>query len=170
MVLLGLVGSGKSYGYELKTTYDKHFSFGGTLATGQIYATLSRLVRDRLILSDGAEASHGPKRKKYKITSDGMQKLNFWLTDIKLRQKNIQLNVFAKTVIAALLDQDTDSVLDIQRRSHLAKMRTLTLKKNDASPMQLLAYDLELFHLEADLRWMDTTATRIALIKQEALS
>src|SRR5699024_9056316 len=43
--LLGLIGTGPSYGYDLKHDYDRLFGGERPLAFGQVYATLARLVK-----------------------------------------------------------------------------------------------------------------------------
>ena len=55
-----------------------------------------------------------------------------------------------------------EPLLDAQRSAHLARMRELTaLRRTAALPVALLA-DYALFHLEADLRWIELTAARAA--------
>ena len=52
------------------------------------------------------------------------------------------------------------TLLDQQRHAHLARMRDLTaMRRGAALPIALLA-DYALFHLEADLRWIELTAAR----------
>ena len=52
-------------------------------------------------------------------------------------------------------------VLDTQRAEHLALMRELTQRKTAGDLADKLICDHALFHLEADLRWLELTAARL---------
>ncbi len=51
--------------------------------------------------------------------------------------------------------------LDAQRATHLRRMRELTDVKRTGSVVDALLAHHGLFHLEADLRWIDLTAARL---------
>ena len=53
------------------------------------------------------------------------------------------------------------SYLDTQRAAHLQRMRELTELKRTGGMIDALLADHGLFHLEADLRWIDLTAARL---------
>ena len=74
--------------------------------------------------------------------------------------------LFAKVVLALMLDRPAEDYLDTQRRSHLQRMRELTELKQTGSLVDLLLADHGLFHLEADLRWIDATAARLGALAQ----
>ncbi|ALJ18482.1 PadR family transcriptional regulator [Microbacterium sp. No. 7] len=169
-VLLGLLGTGPSYGYDLKHGYDRLFGAEKPLAFGQVYATLARLLRSGLIELLGDEAGAGPDRKRYEITPEGRTKVAEWLFAPDAPSGSLQSNLFAKTVIALLLGDDAEALLDVQRAEHLARMRELTRRKHGADLSTVLLCDHALFHLEADLRWIDLTAARLAELRAEVLS
>jgi hypothetical protein len=52
-------------------------------------------------------------------------------------------------------------VLDTQRAAHLSSMRALTARKRAGDFAEQLICDHALFHLEADLRWLELTTARI---------
>ena len=57
--------------------------------------------------------------------------------------------------------QPLEELLDTQRRAHLARMRELTaLRRSAPLPTALLA-DYAIYHLEADLRWLEMTTARV---------
>jgi hypothetical protein len=58
-------------------------------------------------------------------------------------------------------------VLDVQRRAHLDLMRELTRRKTTGGLADQLICDHALFHLEADLRWLELTADRLAELAAE---
>ncbi len=72
-----------------------------------------------------------------------------------------------KVVLSLMLDRPADEYLDIQRAAHLARMRELTELKLTGGIVDALLADHGLFHLEADLRWIDLTAARLAVLAEE---
>lgn len=165
--LLGLISTGPTHGYDLKHRYDALFGHDRPIAFGQIYASLARMIRDGLIEALGAEAGDGPDRKRYDITDQGRRRLTEWLREPDTPSPTLQTNLFAKTVLALMLDDDAETTLDIQRREHLARMRDLTTAKGAAGLLERLAIDHALFQIEADLRWIDLTAARLTQMRQE---
>ena len=168
--LLGLLTTGPSHGYDLKQSYDRFFGIRKPLAYGQVYAVLARLVRDGLILAAGEEAGAGPERKRYEVTSTGKDRLSTWMFTPEVPSEYLQSDIFAKTVIALLRNDDAVRVLDGQRAEHMVRMRELTRLKLEADLMHVLMYDLALFHIEADLRWIDMTEHRLAQLREEVLA
>ena len=69
--------------------------------------------------------------------------------------------LFAKVVLALMLGRPADEYLDTQRAAHLQRMRELTELKRTGGLVDALLADHGLFHLEADLRWIDLTAARL---------
>lgn len=167
--LLGLISEGSTHGYDLKQRYDSVFGIDRPIAFGQIYATLARMIRDGLIEALGEESGDGPDRKRYGITPAGRGHLHEWLRSPDVPSPTLQNNLFAKTVLALMLDDDADSLLDVQRLAHLARMRELTHAKQTAPLLERLAIDHALFQIEADLRWIDTTSARLTELRKEVL-
>lgn len=159
--LLGLLHNGPSYGYDLKKSYDSLFGSEKPLAFGQVYATLARLLRDQKISAGKTQQAAGPERKRYSITPVGRKDLAEWLGKPEVVQPGAQAALFIKVATAILTDQSPRVFLDIQRSAHLQKMRQLTRLRREGDLAQKLRADYALFHLEADLRWIDTTEARI---------
>lgn len=159
--LLGLLEDGPRYGYELKREYDERFGRGRPLAFGQVYATLARLLRNGLVEVEGVEAGAGPDRKRYAITDLGVTDLDEWLSEPEPPAPHLQTVLFTKVALALLSGRPATALLDVQRRAHLARMRELTALKADGDLAATLIADYGLFHLEADLRWLELTAARL---------
>lgn len=170
LTLLGLLGTSPGYGYDLKTNWDRWFAQTKPLAFGQVYASLARLLRDGLIELAGAEPGAGPERKRYEITDLGRTAVREWIARPEIPSDSIQADLFAKTIIALLLGDDAERLLDLQRCAHTARMRELTRMKDNADLPTLLLADHALFHLEADLRWIDLTSARLSDLRAEVLS
>jgi DNA-binding PadR family transcriptional regulator len=165
--LLGILGRQPSYGYELKRDYDFLYGRDKPLLFGQVYATLSRLLRDKKISTQATEQSGGPERKLYAITEIGRNALESWLATPEKLHPNTQTVLFIKVVTAILLDKAPDEYLDAQRAAHLKRMRELTALRRKGDLAQLLQADYALFHLEADLRWIDLTVARLKPLTKE---
>lgn len=165
LTLLGLLSVEPSYGYDLKHSYDRYFGSAKPLAFGQVYATLARLIRDGFIAALGEEAGGGPDRKRYQVLPAGRKRLEEWMFTPDVPSDTLQSNLFAKTVVALLVDDDAERLLDLQRAQHMARMRGLTRAKQSAELMEVLMLDHALFHIEADLRWIDMTGARLTELK-----
>jgi len=162
LVLLGLLGRHPSYGYDLKQGYDRYFGTQKAVAVGQVYATLARLLKAGSIVLLGAEAGSGPERKRYEITPTGRAEVETWMFTPEVPNESLQSNLFAKTVVALLLGDDADHLLDLQRLAHMARMRELTRQKQHCDAATTLLCDYALFHIEADLRWIELTSARLS--------
>jgi DNA-binding PadR family transcriptional regulator len=165
--LLGILGHQSSYGYDLKRDYDNLYGRDKPLAFGQVYATLARLRRDEKVTIEATEQGGGPERKLYSITGAGRTDLERWLVTPERLHPDGQTVLFVKVVTAILLDKDAEVFLDSQRAAHLQRMRELTALRRAGDLQQALRADYALFHLEADLRWIDLTSARLKNLAEE---
>jgi DNA-binding PadR family transcriptional regulator len=168
--LLGLLEPEPSHGYELKRAYDDRFGRDKPLPFGQVYATLGRLERDGRVEVQGTEPGSGPERKRYAITPDGVAALEEWLSHPEPPVPHLQSVLFAKVVLALVSGRPADRFLDAQRAAHLARMRDLTAQRRAGGLGQALLADYALFHLEADLRWIDMTESRLDQLLEEEVT
>ncbi len=166
LTLLGLLEREPSHGYELKRDYDSFFSRGKPLPFGQVYATLGRLARDGKVMVGTAEPGAGPDRKRYVITESGATEFEAWLAEPVMPEPHLQTVLFSKVVLALMLGRDAESYLAAQRAAHLQRMRELTEIKRTDGLVDVLLADHGLFHLEADLRWIDLTAARLGALAE----
>ena len=162
MTLLGLLEREPSHGYDLKRDYDAYFGRGKQLPFGQVYATLGRLARDGKVVAGDAEPGDGPDRKRYEITETGRDEVDTWLAAPVEPEPPLQTVLFAKVTLALMLGRPAAAYLDVQRAAHLRRMQELTALKRTGPLVDVLLADHALFHLEADLRWIDLTSARLA--------
>jgi DNA-binding PadR family transcriptional regulator len=161
LTLLGLLEREPSHGYDLKRDYDAYFGRGKPLPFGQVYATLGRLARDGKVEAGELEPGAGPERKRYLITEQGVIEVQAWLAEPVEPEPHLQTVLFAKVVLALMTGRPAETYLDTQRAAHLRRMRELTEVRRSGSLVDALLADHGLFHLEADLRWIDLTAARL---------
>ncbi|MEU4365573.1 PadR family transcriptional regulator [Promicromonospora sp. NPDC023987] len=158
--LLGLLEAGPRHGYDLKRSYDERFGHDRPLHYGQVYSTLARLLKNGLVEVE-AEPGAGPERKKYAITDAGVSDVTGWLAAPEKPEPYLQSTLYTKVVLALLTGYDANDVLDTQRSEHLRLMRELTRRRDGGDLADQLVCDHALFHLEADLRWLELTAARM---------
>ncbi len=166
IALLGLIEREPSHGYDLKRDYDAYFGRGKSLPFGQVYATLSRLARDGKVVPGDAEPGFGPDRKRYAITDSGRLEVADWLAEPVEPEPHLQTVLFVKVVLALMLGRSAESYLDTQRAAHLQRMRELTELRRSGGAIDALLADHGLFHLEADLRWIDLTCARLDALSE----
>ena len=168
--LLGFLAEESNYGYELKKKYDGYFGKDKPILTGQVYSTLARLKRDNKVkeIADTSE-SGGPDRVRYEITDEGKQDLQAWLESPEAPSPQLQATMYIKAVLAILKDGNAAPYLDNQRRAHIQRMRELTVQRRDSNLSDMLLIDYALYHLEADLRWIELTISRLTRLKEEIL-
>jgi DNA-binding PadR family transcriptional regulator len=170
IALLGLLERQPSHGYDLKREYDTYFGRGKPLPFGQVYATLARLARDGQVEAGDPEPGAGPERKRYVITEQGVTEVESWLAEPVAPEPHLQTVLFAKVVLALMTGRSAESYLDAQRAAHLQRMRELTELKRSAGLIDALLADHALFHLEADLRWIELTVSRLGALAEQVRS
>ncbi|GLZ08110.1 PadR family transcriptional regulator [Actinomadura sp. NBRC 104412] len=166
--MLGLIEESARHGYDLKQSYDRRFGDAKPIRFGQVYRTLAQLVRDGRAEVVGVEPGAGPERKRYAITPEGVADLDRWLAEPEDPQPQLQTVLFTKVVLALVSGRSAERFLDAQRARHMAAMRALTASRRESRVVRdsLLA-DYRLFHIEADLRWIDHAAGRLADLARE---
>jgi DNA-binding PadR family transcriptional regulator len=137
------------------------------LPFGQVYATLARLARDGKATAGNLEPGGGPERKRYVITPQGVSEVEAWLAEPVAPEPHQQTALFTKVVLALMTGRSADLYLEVQRAAHLQRMRELTDLKRGGDLVDALLADHGLFHLEADLRWIELTAARLTMLADQ---
>jgi DNA-binding PadR family transcriptional regulator len=119
---------------------------------------------------DGVEPGGGPERKRYAITEAGVADVDRWLAEPEPPEPYLQSTLYAKVALALMSARPAHAILDTQRAEHLRVMRELTRRKASGDIADQLVCDHALFHLEADLRWLELTAARLDALAAEVRS
>ena len=160
--LLALLREGPKYGLRLQSEFESRTGEVWPLNIGQVYSTLQRLERDRLVEAAGeGERS----QKQYRITSAGAQELDDWLrTPPDLIPPPRDELVIKVLVALQVPGTDVHEILQVHRRHVIEVMQRYTQIKaaaaEDDVPLALVA-DAELFRLEAIVRWLDAADVRL---------
>ena len=164
---MGLLTTADLHGYDLKQLCDRLLSPGRAIKQGQVYATLHRLERDGSIHVVAVEQEEGPERRRYALTELGRTQVAEWLAQPEPAAPHLQSALYAKVIVALVAGFAVERLIDAQRAAHLDRMRELTATRRSGSLPEALLADFSLFHLEADIRWLDLTAARIAQLEQQ---
>lgn len=162
-VLLGVLVAGPAHGYDLKREHDARFPGAKELPYGQVYASLQRLERDGLVEVAETQQEGGPERTVYALTAEGRVELDRWLAEPESAGPYPADELVRKAVTALRVGADARGFLEKQREVHLRRMRHL-LQQQDATtdPAGRAAIDHAVFHIDADPRWLEAAARRVA--------
>ena len=164
--LLALLSEGPKYGLRLREEFEARTGEVWPLNVGQVYTTLQRLERDRLVESDGT-APDGPQ-KIFRITAEGQQELAAWLRTPPDLSAPPRDELVMKVLVAMRVPgTDVHDVIQVHRRYLVELMQQWTRLKEaevhgSASDLSLaLVVDAELFRLDSVIRWLDAADGRI---------
>jgi len=175
--VLGLLAQKPRHGYELRAAFEA--VVGGDanweVKPAQIYTTLERLEDAGLVerTSDLGEGDE-PARRIYTVTGAGRQSLQEWFASGVAPEH--QHDEFYVKLMVALASGEADPARIIQtQRSHLFReLHAATALRDRYDPRaemaQILLLDKVTMHLEADLRWLDMTETRLEEVKGQPLA
>jgi DNA-binding PadR family transcriptional regulator len=176
-VLLAVLRRGPAHGYDVKHAHDGWFPDSRPLAFGQVYATLARLERDGLVEVVETRVEGGPERTVYALTDAGAARLDAWLSAPSELASSGTDEIVRKTVAALRIGDDPAGFLARQRAAHLRRMRELgagtgptngSAGSDGGDAAARLARDHLVAHLDADLRWLDLAAERVAAARGQA--
>ena len=160
LVLAALV-TGPRHGYEIKRIHDEWFPLANPLAYGQVYAALGRLAKDGSVEVAEVRADGAPERTVYALTSRGRERVERWLAEPVPPMSPGAGELVRKTVAALRIAANPLPMLLAQRTAYLRRMRELGDQRPE-DPLAALSRDHALEHLDADLRWLDRAADRLA--------
>ena len=160
---LGLLEAGPRHGYDLKRAYDERFPGAKALAYGQVYSALSRLQQDGFVEVAETSRDGGPERTAYALTPAGRAALDTWLAQTEPAGGYAAVDLVRKATTALRLGADAGGFLRRQRAEHLARMRDLVQQQQQVRDAGArIAIDHTIYHLDADLKWLETAAARVA--------
>lgn len=161
--LLALLDQGPRYGYQLRTEFEARTGSTWPLNVGQVYTTLGRLDRDRLVAPDG-EDDEG--HVFYRITDKGRAELREWFEAPVSRTSPPRDELAIKLAMAVTVPGiDVRSVIQGQRAHTLRALQDYTRLKTRAAEDDLawqLVLESLIFHAEAEVRWLDHCEARLA--------
>jgi DNA-binding PadR family transcriptional regulator len=173
--LLALLGEKPMYGYQLRAEFERRTGSTWPLNVGQVYTTLSRLERDRLVEpspESGAGAVAGAESQAYyRLTDTGRAELARWFGTPVSRTNPPRDELAIKLAMAVTTPGvDVRQVGQAQRTATLRALQDYTRLKSRATDAEgragdlawLLVLDSLIFQAEAEIRWLDHCEARLA--------
>jgi DNA-binding PadR family transcriptional regulator len=161
--LLAILDAGPRHGYALKSEFEAATGNVWPLNVGQVYSTLSRLERDRLVLV--AEDADG--QKMYRISDSGREDLRRWFGTPVAREVAPRQELAIKLVFA--MRAGPEQVRDVVQRQMVATMasvqeftRLKAAAEQDGDLAWLMMLDALIFQAEAEARWLELCEARLA--------
>ncbi|MCL2610504.1 MAG: helix-turn-helix transcriptional regulator [Defluviitaleaceae bacterium] len=74
-ILIKIISLGEQYGYSISKTVTKVSEGDFEIKEASLYTGLRRLEKEKIILSYWGDESQGGRRKYYKLTDEGYEKL-----------------------------------------------------------------------------------------------
>jgi DNA-binding PadR family transcriptional regulator len=160
---MGVLAQGPAHGYDLKRGHDARFPSAKPLAYGQVYTALAKLSREGLVEAVETSRDGGPERTTYALTVEGVAALREWLSRTEPPGPYPADDLVRKTVTALKLGADAAGFLRAQRAVHLARMRDLLARQRESADVDVrIEIDHTIFHLDADLKWLEAAGQRVA--------
>ncbi len=161
--LLALLSEGPKFGLQLRQEFEAGTGEVWPLNVGQVYTTLQRLERDRLVESDDLSLD-GPQ-KRFRITEEGREELGEWLRTPPDLSSPPRDELVIKVLVALRVQGvDVVDVVQVHRRYLVELMQQWTRLKEDIGEHDLafaLVVDAELFRLDSVVRWLDAAVGRL---------
>lgn len=173
--VLALLTQHPSHGYELRAAFEA--LMGGEenwdVKPAQIYSTLTRLEKSGLVSEESVEQDGGPEKRIYAITDEGHKVLLEWFSE-GVAPEHQRDEFFLKLMVSLVSGAaDPSQLIQVQRGHLYLGLHSLVSQRSRADPRRELAkillLDKAAAHLEADLRWLDITESRLEEIKRQPL-
>jgi DNA-binding PadR family transcriptional regulator len=162
--ILAMLADGPRHGYQLRVDFEERTGSTWPLNIGQVYTTLSRLERDRLVIAlDDADETH----KRYALTEQGSAELAAWFGTPVHREDRPRDELAIKLAMAAQLPQARlHEVVQAQRTDTMRALQDYTrLRRAHDEDAEGLAWPIVLdsliFAAEAEIRWLDACEDRL---------
>jgi DNA-binding PadR family transcriptional regulator len=156
--LLALLAKEPAHGYELKNRLEQIFGEAYPSPNiGQVYLTLQRLERARLVRSEDVVQQGRPNKRVYELTPAGRETVAAWL-ESPADGPRVRDDFFMKLALAPLTgDTDRLGLINRQRRHYLAQMRGLSrlAAGREGGPIARLLVEGAMLHVQADLDWLE---------------
>ena len=162
--LLALLEERPMYGYQLRAEFEARTGATWPLNVGQVYTTLARLNRDRLVEPAGEDAEG---HAFYRATDAGRSAVANWFETPVSRETPPRDELAIKLAIAVTLPGvDVAGIVQRQRAATMRALQDYTRLKSSAGDPDDLAWLLVLesliFAADAEIRWLDHCEARLA--------
>jgi len=160
--LLSLLVDGPKYGFQLKKEFEEATGSFWPLNVGQVYTTLSRLVRDEMVTEEGGGDD---TQKSYRLTERGRDDVRAWFSTPRPADTLERDELTIKVALAIATGQPhVIDLLQAQRTEATGVLQSLTRRKARLEPADLsqaIVLDAAVARLDGELRWLDLCEARL---------
>lgn len=167
--LLGLLLGGPHHGYDLARHFGPTSALGDVihLSASHLYALLTRLEQDGLIVGERQESGAHPPRRVYRLTEDGRTAVLRWIDEPVARPRDVLLDFPLKLYLARRQDPRRAAAL-IARQRDLFVSYLLRLEAAESAPdtedgaFTALMRKGRIARTHAALTWLDQCADTVS--------
>jgi len=156
LLLLGMLRNNEMHGYQINEMIEMHLGTSVQLTKPTAYRLLNQMAEDGWILFREEQEGKRPQRRVYSITSQGEIEFQRLLRQCLAHYEQPE---FSSTVCLAYLDQipevEAAQLLGQRRRMIEKSLGALSTSEMHQGSFQLVI-DNQIFHLKAELDWLDT--------------
>jgi DNA-binding PadR family transcriptional regulator len=139
----------------------------------QVYTTLTRMENAGLVAAQSVEQGAGPEKHIYVITPSGRRALDEWFaTGVASEHQHDEFFIMLMLALASGA-ADPYQLISTQRTLMFRQLHAVTEQRTRVDPTKelakLLLLDKVAMHLDADLRWLDMTESRLDEIRRQPL-
>lgn len=168
--LLALLAEGPDHGFRLRAEFERRTGGTWPLNVGQVYTTLTRLVRDGLVEEASREADGSVR---YALTEAGRAEVEEWWRRPVDRTTPTRDELAIKLALAVTSPGvDAAAVIQRQRAENLARMQRHTADKRRLPPpddpeglSRRLILDHLIFAADAEARWLDHVEATVLAVR-----
>jgi DNA-binding PadR family transcriptional regulator len=155
--LLAIIDQGPCYGHQVRAEFERRTGGSWPLNVGQVYQTLERLVRDKLVVQhDGDDDG----RVYYAITDAGHSEVAAWL--VGPVEPDGRDELATKLALALTLPgADVAALISAQRTVTAAALERLRSTVSDTTATSLIV-DARVRAAEAELAWLEHCEASLA--------
>jgi DNA-binding PadR family transcriptional regulator len=173
-ILLGFVNQGPVHGYDLykQITHFAGISLVWYIKQSQLYALLDKLEADGLLSSVLVMGEMHPNRKEYRITEEGRQVFDAWVSSPVKRGRDMRQEFIAKIYFARMLGPEIS--LPLVEKQRLACLEWLSTfqqgqaQTSEDQDFERMVFQFRISQIEAMLNWLDNCRSEIQRTKEPA--
>lgn len=170
--VLGLIGLGKTTGYEIKTTFEHSVGYCWNAGASQIYLTLKTLEKRGWIVGETVIQEGKPNKKVYRLTDAGREQLERWVAE-PVRDRFVKDEYLVKLFFANFAD-DRQALAQLRaymrsqerQLQEMLAIRERVTSRPSRNPRvrryQLLSLDLRVAAVRAGLETAQRLYTELA--------
>lgn len=174
--ILGMLAIRPMSGYEIQHSMKKSTAYFWKESAGQIYPTLAKLLKAKLITYRG-ETHNGKRRSKiYALTKTGLHALKEWLPQ-KVNPQSNRDELSLKLFFGKNMSLQQCSNLLLKRKHHqeehaqglltIKKNLELTSSKKADFPYWILILERGLYSAQAEISWCEATLKQLKKLDLE---